>query len=255
MTPADDASPTTDDAGAATAPPRHFHVVVNHFTRDGVWDGDLERAFSTLLQAKADARHCTVSISVIVHESDVAFFTARFASFENVAIKTLKSQERVPFIADIFSAFEPDRALSDPNRYAVYLNSDINVPYFFFDFVNMNLNIIKERSGLIINRKDIIHDDDFQHIYGNKTVDVYRHPGRDCFIFPELACKFFQLGDVRIAAPPIDHCILLNMLIHLDFVQVIDKPLITLHEGDGRLSAWNDNKHMNNNKNNEISIV
>ena len=215
---------------------RHFHVVVNHFLRDGAWDGDLEGAFGRLVAAAAAARSVTVSITLAADSADAPDFERRVGDAARVRI--LPPGGRLPRLADILSTL--DGTPDDPGAYAVYLNSDINVPNWFFEFLAMNLAPFDDhdRDALIVNRKDQLTEVDAGPSAPRAQFRV--HPGLDTFVFPVATIPKLRLGEVTIGLTPVGSLLAVNLHLLHPGTKLIDDPLVTWHEGDGRESPWND---------------
>ncbi|MEM7243502.1 MAG: hypothetical protein AAF429_15075 [Pseudomonadota bacterium] len=216
---------------------RKFYVAVNHFLRGGKWDSDLEEAFGLLISASERSQNCDVEILLAVSKDDLAFFSKKFQKHPNITISTLKHPDQKPQLADILSCIDKIERVDAGTDYCVYLNSDICVPDFFFDFVDLNLNLVPNGGGLIINRKDVISG----AIHDMKPSDDLRllvHFGLDCFIFPRSGYEKFSFGSVSIGLPPIGMLFTVNMCSTLPSVKLIHNPMVTWHYGDGQQSDW-----------------
>ena len=214
---------------------RKFHVVVNHFLRDGAWDGDLERAFGRLVAAAAATRSVSVSITLAADDADVPDFESRVG--DAARVRALPPGGRLPRLADILSTLDgvPDA----PGAYAVYLNSDINVPSWFFEFLAMNLAPFDDhdRDALIVNRKDQLTALDQDPTAPEARFRV--HPGYDAFVFPVATLSRMQLGEVTIGLVPVGSLLALNLHQLHPGLKVLKDAFVTWHEGDGRGSPWN----------------
>lgn len=149
-------------------------------------------------------------------------------------IRLLSKPQRLPEVGDILQAAAAGKA---GESYLCYINADINLPYWFFDFVAMNLQAMPEAGGLVINRKDLL-DEGAAFPNGSKHQEFYVHPGYDCMVFPVSMMEKARFGPVTIGLPPIGSVVVTNMLTFLPKVKLLHEVFVTWHRGDGRASDW-----------------
>lgn len=212
-------------------------VASNLYLQRGEIPADILRAFMSLYTAANECKYGSVIISISTLADEHEEIKSKFADYDKLRFRTLASQDKLPKIAEII-----DTALSvaEDQDLMVSINSDINVPYYFFDLLIANAGMIGEGSGLIINRKDLLSDD--PDIFNGSRFTAVPHLGFDCMLFPARAAKQFCLGTVSIGLPPVGALIVCNMLAVLEKVVLLNDALLTWHEGSGEESAWRDEK-------------
>ena len=223
------------------APKRRFFAVTNLFRGSGGdLRGDYRQAFENLAAAANTARACETRLTVAVDKRDEDYFRDLVGrDWPDVGVKVLPGGNRFPRIADILDAACPEEELLPDRDYIVYMNADINVPYYFFDHADLNLNIFPAGSALVINRKDLL--DETACITAGMVHEAAKmHVGFDCFVFPRQAYGKFRLGDCVIGRPPIGALLMTNLLHLVPQVSLLDDSLITWHAGDGSRSSWMD---------------
>lgn len=147
---------------------------------------------------------------------------------------SLRQSQKYPMIGDILNRANE---ICDNDDYICYINSDIIIPYWFFDFLALSIRTHPENTGFIVNRKDIFNsafsfDEDDGHLH------IRYHPGFDCFIFPRHILTTSYFGRCTVGLPPIGALVANNMIANLDSVKLINDSVITLHRGDGQASDW-----------------
>lgn len=218
---------------------RNITFILNlYLTGDGEFPKHCQSALSNALTAVGMAQSCEAGLLVAVNQQDARFFRQYLGGREEkVLICELENSSGMPPLSEILGCIGKTTLPSDMNSYVCYTNADINIPFWFFDFLNLNLNGMGENSGLVINRKDILDgDDDISD--GVKNVRCKDHLGFDCMVFPAKMSLDFSLGDCTIGYPPIGALLVTNMLHILPSVRLINDCLITWHEGDGSTSDW-----------------
>lgn len=212
-------------------------VASNLFLQNGDIPADILRAFTSLYAAANECKYGNVVISVSTLADEHELIKSKFSGYDKLHFGTLASQDKLPKIAEIV-----DSALSiaEDQDLMVSINSDINVPYYFFDLLIANAGMVGDGSGLIINRKDLLSDD--PDIFNGSRFKAVPHLGFDCMAFPVRAAKQFCLGTVTIGLPPVGALIVCNMLAVLEKVVLLNDALLTWHEGSGEESAWRDEK-------------
>lgn len=147
----------------------------------------------------------------------------------------LRHSQRFPMIGDILRSAG---SVCETDDYLCYVNSDINLTYWFFDLVSMLIGTHREGTGFIINRKDLV-DVDADLTSGEGFHESIYHPGFDCFVFPRQLLESAHFGTCTVGYPPIGALVATNMLHLLPEVRLLSDSLITWHRGDGqRMSQW-----------------
>lgn len=153
-------------------------------------------------------------------------------------ILTLRQSQKLPMIGDILNTANQ---VCNDNDYVCYMNSDIIVPYWFFDFLASSIRTHPKNTGFIINRKDILNST-FSFSEDTGYLAMRYHPGFDCFIFPKNILGTSYFGRCTVGFPPIGALLATNMLANLDEVKLINDSVVTLHRGDGREGHWHHKK-------------
>ena len=149
-------------------------------------------------------------------------------------IMTLGQSQKLPMIGDILNTANQ---VCNDNDYVCYINSDIIVQYWFFDFLASSIRTHSKNTGFIINRKDILSPN-FSFNEDTGYLDMVYHPGFDCFIFPKHILSTSYFGRCTVGFPPIGALLATNMLVNLVDVKLINESVVTLHRGDGREAHW-----------------
>lgn len=207
-------------------------IAANLFLVNDAVPFDVEEAFQHLRSAvkASKANNTVISVSVLPNEKQplATKFSDNFIQWRD-----LITHQKLPRIGEIIGNAVD---LSDPDDLIIYLNADINVPYYFLDFVRTNINALPPGSGLVINRKDVSEIIDADLMASNFSARP--HIGFDCMAFPAAYARHFELGSVTVGLPPIGSLVVSNMLSLLPYCQLLNDALITWHNGTGDESAW-----------------
>jgi len=151
----------------------------------------------------------------------------------------LRHSQKLPMIGDILRSAGKH---APENSYLCYINADILLPYWFFDFIAAEIRTHPQNSGIIINRKDVLNiEQDFER--SEIRVPIRYHPGFDCFVFPRKTLQSCHFGRCTVGLPPVGALVVTNMLANLDAVKLINDGVVTIHRGDGRVvSNWHNKK-------------
>ena len=223
---------------------RNITYILNlYLTAGGEFPKHCQNTLSHALTAVGMAQSCDACLLVAVSRLDAQFFRKELEGREEkVLICELDNHSGMPPLSEILGCIGKTTLPSDRNSYVCYANADINIPFWFFDFLNLNLNVMGENAGIVVNRKDVL-DGESDISEGVKNVRCKDHPGFDCMVFPEKMSLDFSLGDCTIGYPPVGALLVTNMLHILPSVKLINDCLITWHEGDGSASDWQEDHH------------
>ena len=211
----------------------NFLVVCNLYLKNGAIPAEVHRAFKTLLYAAECSKYSEVTFSVAVLASEQAFIQSQIDNHNNVHFTLLPADQQIPTVGDVLSS-----AFSwlESSKIVIYLNADICVPYYFFDFITANMGMVGPDGGLIVNRKDLLSAN--LNPFSDSPLVAKPHPGFDCMIFPANKLKQFRFGNVSVGLPPVGALFVVNMLALLNKVILINEPMLTWHEGSGEESSW-----------------
>ncbi|WP_156957562.1 hypothetical protein [Synechococcus sp. KORDI-52] len=188
-----------------------------------------------------------LKIVVSVASRDLRFFHSLFRGENRIVVRSLgidSCERQKPYIRDILDHDLYTTTNSNDQRvksYCMYLNADICVPNYFFEFLFQQLigfsntkfpgNLTKAKKTfdcIVINRRDVIGD------------DLYWHPGSDLFVFPSEWLASMRFGNVCIGLPPIGPILWLNCLYHSKSALQVSDLFITHHIGNDQ--SWKDSK-------------
>ena len=195
---------------------------------------EVMEAFTNANIAIKSTKFAECEMVIVVNKNDKKKVEKIISEFGRFNITELKSSHQFPMINDIF---ESGKRYCNSDDYLCYINSDINLQYWFFDFVVDSLLIEPIDAGLVINRKDIVSDK--KNVFKkNSNSESYYHPGLDCMVFPFKILNKMSFGSCTIGMPPVGNLIVTNMLQLLPRVKLINDALITWHRGKKEDSKW-----------------
>lgn len=189
-------------------------------------------------------RQLKIVVSVAIR--DLQFFNKLFRNESRIIVRSLgidSCKLQKPYLRDILchdlyaTTSSCDQKVKS---YCMYLNADICVPNYFFEFLFQQLSGFSNTKlpkgsmrgrafdCMVINRRDVI------------GTDLYWHPGSDLFVFPSNWLASMSFGNVCIGLPPIGPILWLNCLYHSKAAIQISDLFITHHFGNDE--SWRDSK-------------
>ncbi len=177
---------------------------------------------------------------------EVALFTAQFTEDRALVpegfqltpdldrsvldLGNFQKPRKLPLLVDILNRLY---AATDA-EYFVYTNADISlVPNFY---LTVNALIDKRYDAFVINRRTIAAK--YQRLTEIPLMIAEvgeKHPGFDCFVFRREAYPRYELGNICLGIPWIDHVFLMNLICCAQNFTVFRKLHLTFHLGDSQI--------------------
>ncbi|MEG3766265.1 hypothetical protein [Alteromonas sp. 14N.309.X.WAT.G.H12] len=204
-----------------------------------------------------------VTIVMKVSESDFDYFNKLYSNNRNVKILKLKTdsseilppfrvKRQLPLLNDLLDLSSLESEVKDDDL-VVVTNMDICVqPFFYMELLRIN-NTGKDI--FVVNRRTIPKE-----LINKSLVEAYvsegdKHIGHDCFVFPILALRKFDIREHILGIGFVFRPFLLNCILHAKNFAEFDDAYLTFHYGDDML--WKNEKfndYLEHNKNKLIDV-